>query len=119
MSPHSPILVARKAEAMTPKTPTASGISRLLAKAGFERAQVQRFTLTSGFFAATSRAHPAAVRVGYRAAHINDHAQATRTDFLAAYAKTITEAGWTVEAGTYELVVTAKALERSDYDGKD
>jgi hypothetical protein len=29
-------------------------------------------------------------------------------DLLAAYAKTITEAGWTVEAGTYELIVTAK-----------
>ncbi len=94
--------------ASKPRTPTASGISRLLATAGFERAVTERFTLMPGFFATASRARPAAVRVGYRTAHINDHAQATRTDFLAEYAKTITEAGWAVEAGTYELIVTAK-----------
>ena len=93
---------------MPGKTPTASGISRLLAKAGHIRAEIDRFTLTSGFFARASRDRPAAVRVGFRAAHVNSHTATIRSDFLAAYAKIITEAGWTVEAGTYELIVTAK-----------
>lgn len=93
---------------MTLKPPTPQGISALLRKAGFDRASVDRFTLTAGFFVMTSRADPGGgVRVGYRAAHVGSQTAATRSDLLAKYTEAIKAAGWNVEAGEYELTVTA------------
>ena len=94
-----------------PKTPTASGISRLLAKAGHIRAETDRFTLTSGFRVTADRRRSGTVRVDYRVAHrVPENIPGV---FLAAFARTIAEAGWTVEAGTYELIVTAKPEDSS------
>lgn len=90
---------------MTPRPPTPQAISALLKRAGFERAQVQRFTLTSGFRVTKSRAHPDAVRVEYLTGP-REH-ESFRPGRLAAYAETITDDGWTVETGEYELTVTA------------
>lgn len=91
---------------MPPKTPTASGISRLLAKAGFKRAAVEvrgRGGHGSGF--RVTKNYSGGVRV--RHVFLTGGRQDPEPH-LARYAKTITEAGWTVEAGIYELVVTAK-----------
>ena len=91
---------------MTVKHPTPQGISRLLASAGFTRTEISRFVQVPGFSVTRDRRDQRTVRVAYRVA--------TRTavqickDILAAYAKTITEAGWSVEAGEYELTVTAR-----------
>jgi len=111
----------------SPKPPTAQGISRLLAKAGFERAGFglpTRFhhdgrpILTSrppvpgfqvrddGFGTVVRWKHGRVVNL--------DAMDQERASCLAAYAKTITEAGWAVEpmsyAGTavHHLIVTAK-----------
>ena len=91
---------------MTPKTPTASGISRLLATAGHRRAAVEvraRGGHCSGF--RVTKNYSSGVRV--RHVFLTGGRQDPEPH-LAGYAKTITEAGWTVEAGTYELIVTAK-----------
>jgi hypothetical protein len=93
---------------MSTSKPTPQGISALLRKAGFDRAVFDRFTLTSGFRVTKDHRRDGTVRVDYRVA-IRMPENAVR-DLLAAYAKTITEAGWTVEAGTYELIVTAKGV---------
>ena len=92
-----------------PKTPTASGISRLLASAGFERSKTAGLgpTALSGYRVTQDHAHADSVRVRYLFL-LALGSSARREQMIAAYAKTITEAGWTVEAGTYELIVTAK-----------
>jgi hypothetical protein len=87
-------------------TPTPQGISALLRKAGHTRAETGRFPSASGYRVYADRRRHGRVTVDYLPAHRMP--EGAVRDFLAAYAKTITEAGWTVEAGTYELVVTAK-----------
>lgn len=100
-----------------PKQPTPQGISRLLKDAGFTRAvQTSRATLnhsfTSGFRVTKDRNDEKAVRVRHtfasRAASLSSGLHKAK---LAAYAKTIAEAGWSVEAGEYELAVTAPKTE--------
>jgi hypothetical protein len=95
---------------MTPtKTPTASGISRLLAKSGFERATYEHGCLDQAGFAVTEAGGGAGVRVEHDTT-LPDHRQA----ILGRYAETITEAGWAVEPVSYagsavhHLIVTAR-----------
>ena len=102
---------------MTTKTPTASGISRLLAKAGFKRAAVEvrgRGGHRSGF--RVTKNYSSGVRV--RHVFLTGGRQDPNIH-LARYARTITEAGWTVEAGTYELIVSAKPEDSSLLAAKD
>jgi hypothetical protein len=97
-----------------PKTPTASGISRLLAKAGFERAVETRksrnaYENTAGFHV---KARLGTVLVN----HWDDSGVmptpetiAAAREMLACYAEDIRAAGWAVEDRNHMLIVTAKA----------
>lgn len=93
----------------TPKPPTASGISRLLAGAGFKRATYENGRLDRAGFLATEAGSGAGVRVEHDTSLVRH-----RQPILERYAKTITEAGWSAEpvsyAGTavHHLIVTAK-----------
>ena len=95
---------------MTAKTPTPQGISHLLKLAGFDRAvratQSGARHARSGFMVSKDLRRDGAVMV--RHSFLLRSTPEQHAAKLAAYAKTITEAGWTVEAGTYELIVTAK-----------
>jgi hypothetical protein len=88
---------------MTPKTPTPQGISALLRKAGHSRAVIKIRGGRAGFDVHTDLS-TGNVKVEHYALTMGGYSEVK----LAEYAKTITEAGWTVEAGTYELIVTAK-----------
>lgn len=90
----------------TPKTPTPQGISRLLAGAGFTRAEISRFVQVSGFSVTRDRRDQRTVRIEYRVAART--AVQICKDILAAYTKIIADAGWTVEAAEWELTVTAR-----------
>jgi len=96
---------------VTAKPPTPQGISRLLKSAGFTRCapadQVGINHATSGYRVSADLRRNDAVRVVYYSPPAEVPPGNTRLDFLAAYTKTITEAGWTVETGEYELTVTA------------
>jgi hypothetical protein len=94
---------------MAPKPPTPQGISRLLKDAGFTRALIARFTLTSGYHVTADRRRTGAVRVEWKAAQINGATAALRDYYLVRYARAVTAAGWSVNPGEYELVVTAAA----------
>ena len=89
------------------KTPTASGISRLLATAGFERAVISIMGGNSGFKVEKCRARADAVKVRqyFFLGNTPDHRYREK---LRAYAKVIEAAGYCTESGTYHLVVTAK-----------
>jgi hypothetical protein len=91
---------------MTGKTPTASGISRLLAAAGFERAVISIRGGNSGFKVEKCRARENAVkvRVYFQLRHPDESYRA----MVRRYAGAIEAAGYSIEAGTYHLVVTAK-----------
>lgn len=92
---------------MTPKTPTASGISRLLAKLDFERSEVlSHATLnhryTAGFYV---RGDGNAVYVGYRnktplvslSASQAERNKQTTLDMVQKYAEALSAAGWPAE----------------------
>jgi len=90
-----------------PKTPSASGISRLLSAAGHKRSERQIGGFGSGFVAASTEY---AVRVRHRFWSMGGGDAAP---WLAKYAATITAAGWAVRAaddplGHPCLIVTAK-----------
>lgn len=90
---------------MTSQSPSPQGISALLKRAGFTQAVVKLRGGTSGFrvSAGTAPGGPAAVRVRHYTIF------GTRTHegrMLAKYAAAITNAGWSVETGEYELIVT-------------
>ena len=94
----------------SPKPPTAQGISRLLAKAGFERAVISIMGGNSGFQVTACRAREGAVKVrqyylagGVPMGHYRDR--------LRRYADAIETAGYGTEMGTYHLIVTAKTEE--------
>ena len=92
---------------MSPKTPTASGISRLLAAAGFKRSERQIGGFGTGYVAEKIYGRDGVVRVRHRFWSMG----ANRDDalpHLAAYAVAIEAAGWAVEFGSWELIVTAK-----------
>lgn len=92
---------------MTAKTPTASGISRLLAKAGFKRSERQIGGYSSGFVAAATED---SIRVRHRFWSMGGGDAAP---WIAKYAEAITAEGWVVRAendplGKPCLIVTAK-----------
>ena len=92
---------------MTAKTPTASGISRLLATAGFRRSERQIGGYSSGYVAEKHNAAEGAVRVRHRFWSMGGGDAAP---WIAKYAETITAAGWDVKTNVRgELIVTAKA----------
>lgn len=96
---------------MTPKPPTPQGVSALLKRAGFARAVIQMRGGCSGFRVTKDHGREGRVRVRHHTwTMASDDARHQRE--LARYAKTITEAGWSVEVGTYELVVTAGKAEQ-------
>jgi hypothetical protein len=90
------------------KTPTASGISRLLAGTGFRRAIYEHGCLDRAGFAVTEAGSGAGVRVEHDTT-LPDH----RQPILERCARTITGAGWAVEPVSYaggaihHLIVTA------------
>ena len=95
--------------ATNPKTPTASGISRLLSGAGFDRAVIKVGRGShSGFVVRKAVGTDDAVRVRYYSLSMGTSPERHK-EWRARYAKTLTDAGWTVEAGEYELIVTPKA----------
>ena len=92
---------------MTAKTPTASGISRLLAAANFKRSERQIGGYGSGFVAEKTEG---AVRVRHRFWSMGG---GDAEPWLAKYAEAITAAGWAVRTeddsfGRPVLIVTAK-----------
>jgi len=98
----------------TPKTPTASGISRLLAKAGFERSESSATRIrgwrnhTEGF-SVNKWDDDGAVEVGYnRGLRPPSEAEQIRPGMLADYTETITAAGYAVTEKRGRLIVTAK-----------
>ena len=94
---------------MTPKTPTASGISRLLAKAGHVRSEYGRLGSSSGYRVSKDYRSDSAVRVRYPCGGVARRGDMDRAkEKLAEFAETIKAAGWAVETGEYELIVTAK-----------
>ena len=99
---------------MTTKTPTASGISRLLAKAGFERATYKNGCVDRAGFVATEAGSGVGVRVEHDTFLVYQSAGTRRQAMLDRYAKTITGAGWAAEPVSYagnvihHLIVTAK-----------
>lgn len=91
-----------------PKTPTASGISRLLAAAGFERSTSEGGGLMGTGFEVTGGPRPGVVWVHWNS-RLMQGAANRRPRELAAYAAAIAGAGYATEVGEYRLVVTAKA----------
>jgi hypothetical protein len=90
-----------------PKTPTASGISRLLASAGFDRAVISIQGGNSGFKVEKCRTRVGAVKVR-QYFYLGGMPDQRYREMLRRYAKAIEAAGYSTEAGTYHLVVTAK-----------
>ena len=103
---------------MTTKQPTASGISRLLAKAGYERSESSATRIkgwrnsSEGYVVGTQ--DPGCVRVEYKTGYDRGPNAAKRRDeMLAEYAGFLTAAGYSVERDETwalpRLIVTAKA----------
>jgi hypothetical protein len=96
----------------TPKNPTPQGISALLADAAHPRAgQVEvrgGWSLTDGFYVYEDPLG-GSVRVRYQLMRIEaQYDQSVAKAALRSYARTITGAGWAVEASEWELTVTAR-----------
>ncbi len=97
-----------KAATMTPKPPTPQGISALLKRAGYDRSVSRSFRSggsTSGFRVGKDHRRDNAVEVTHHFWSMGAKSEQYAVK-LAEYAKVITDAGWTVETGEYELVVT-------------
>ena len=89
------------------KTPTASGISRLLAKAGFRRGVTAMRGGTSGYV--VTAWGPGDVRVRYHSLTMLSTAE-RRYEMLHQYAEVLEAAGYAVTTGTSgHLLVAAKA----------
>ena len=99
----------------TPKTPTASGISRLLASAGFERSEssatrIKGYRRSSEGFIAEGRG-PGVVRVHHTSGEFRptDADRANSRTLEDQYAEKIREAGYAVDRDEWSgLRVTAK-----------
>ena len=89
------------------KSPTAQGISRLLATAGFERAVISIRGGNSGFQATNCRTRENAVKVR-QYFQLSGTSLERYRDMLRRYAKVIEASGYSTESGTYHLVVTAR-----------
>lgn len=92
---------------MTAKPPTPQSISALLNRAGFDRAEVKMRSGRSGFIVTKGYDSDGTVRVRWNSWSMGAPRERHHLE-LTKYAEAITAAGWTVEAGQYELVVTAK-----------
>jgi len=98
----------------TPKTPTASGISRLLAKAGFEKSEssatrIRGYRRSSEGFIVAQPTAVGEVEVRYTRGFLpQSEADRIRPGMLADYAEAITGAGYSVETRDNLLIVTAK-----------
>jgi hypothetical protein len=92
---------------MATKTPTASGISRLLSAAGFKRSeQLPGYGGSGTGYRVTGTPGSGIVAVKH-----HFWSMSGRQDpgpCLAKYAEAITAAGWNVEVGERALIVTAK-----------
>ena len=97
---------------MTAKTPTASGISRLLAKAGFERStssagRIRGWRNYSEGYSATKWDDSGTVAVSYsRGLKLPSEADRIRSGMLADYARVIEAAGYSTETRNGRLIVT-------------
>jgi hypothetical protein len=99
------------AATVKPKALTPQGVSALLKKAGFTRSEsAERGSACSGFVVRKDWTRDSAVRVRHQFLLMSTDRNGTRrAEELARYAKAITDAGWDVETGEYELIVTVKA----------
>lgn len=95
---------------MAPRSPTPQGISRLLADAKFRRATTGR-SGSSGFVVTKDRSSDRAVRVRHHFWSMGATGEQHQA-MLDRYAETLTAAGWHVDAGGRELVVTARKDEQ-------
>ena len=100
-----------------PKTPTAPGISRLLATAGFDRSESSATRIkgwrnySEGYVVSTQ--DPGCIRIEYKTGYDRGPNAAKRRDkVLAEYAEALAAAGYTVERDESwalpRLIVTAK-----------
>ena len=95
------------------KPPTPQGISRLLAKAGFERAEPTPYRVmgarqyTGGFHVVTDHQGSAVRVTWWPPSHSADDALAKNAEMLLAYGDELAEAGWTVTVKPHKVVVTA------------
>jgi len=92
---------------VTSKTPTASGISRLLAAAGHTRAVVKMRGGRSGF-AVTSSVHEGIVTVRHCAMLGTSRSAEQYEQWHERYAKTIAAAGYATDIDDLGVIVTAK-----------
>jgi hypothetical protein len=98
---------------MTPKTPTASGISRLLAAAGFERSEssatrIKGWRNYSAGYSATGDG-PGVVRVRHRFEDRRDQLDPEKYRVaLQRYATVLALHGYATEIDGWDLIVTAK-----------
>lgn len=92
---------------MTGKSPTPQGISALLRKAGHRRSERdnRELTLFSGYRVTAYGSGSGRVCVSHQVV-VRTPVEVVKAH-LAKYAETIKAAGWNVEAGEYELTVTA------------
>ena len=79
---------------MTTKPPTPQGISRLLAKAGFEKAETHRGITSEGFHVIRYRLQAGVVIVNWWPASGDEFDRAQHDAMLGSYADTLTEAGF-------------------------
>lgn len=108
---------------MTAKAPTPQAISALLKRAGFEKS-VNRPSRVKGWpewcagYKVVASIVPGCVLVEHRVnsmrlrAAAREAEEAEEAEKRAAYAKAITDAGWTVDTGGDELIVTAGKAEQ-------
>jgi hypothetical protein len=95
------------------KPPTPQGISRLLAKAAFERAEETPYRVmgvrqyTGGFHVVTDHQGSAVRVTWWPPSHSADDALAKNAEMLLAYGDELAEAGWTVTVKPHKVVVTA------------
>jgi hypothetical protein len=90
-----------------PKVPTASGISRLLAAAGFDRAIIKVRGGRSGFQVTKCNTREDAVKVR-QYFYLSGTATVGYRDRLRRYANAIEAAGYSVEVYARHLIVTTK-----------
>lgn len=91
-----------------PRPPTKRSISALLARAGF--ASAGRFGMGAGFYVYQG-AYGDEVTVSHHGDDSGPRDDAADRARLDAYAKALRAAGWAVEAGEWDLVVTASKTE--------
>jgi hypothetical protein len=89
------------------KAPTPQGISALLRKAGFDRAEYKKNWIAKAGYRATKAVRGEGVEV--RHDFLLRQSSDARRAMLARYAEAITAGGWSVEVREYDLIVPAEA----------